>query len=376
MKTETVLKQVPLEPGRKSRDVREFEQRLHHRIIGQDEAVGQLVNVYQTILAGMSGPGRPLSNLLFLGPTGSGKTRLVEAAAEILFENPNAFIKVDCGEFQHSHEIAKLIGSPPGYIGHRETSAAITQEALDQSHTEKLKLSFVLFDEIEKASDALWQLLLGILDKATLTLGDNRKVDFSRTIVFMTSNLGANEMNRLMSGGIGFAPQRSDQQIAAVDRKISQVAVDAAKRKFSPEFMNRIDKVLVFRTLNHDHLRQIVDLELSEVQRRILTTQSERPFAFYCSGEASEFLLREGIDPRYGARHLKRAIERHIVSALSGLISTDQVDAGDTIRIDVAAEGDGLVFLKEETVPRTRGNSRARSQIFDDDLVGTAKSGR
>jgi ATP-dependent Clp protease ATP-binding subunit ClpA len=241
MKTETHLKQIPLEPGRKSRQVREFEQRLQNRIIGQDEAVTQLVNVYQTILAGMSGPGRPLSNLLFLGPTGSGKTRLVEAAAEILFDNPNAFVKVDCGEFQHSHEIAKLIGSPPGYIGHRETSAAITQEALDQSHTEKLKLSFVLFDEIEKASDALWQLLLGILDKATLTLGDNRKVDFSRTIVFMTSNLGAAEMSRLVSGGIGFAPQRNENHGEIVDRKIGQVAVDAAKRKFSPEFMNRID---------------------------------------------------------------------------------------------------------------------------------------
>jgi ATP-dependent Clp protease ATP-binding subunit ClpA len=375
MKTETHLKQIPLEPGRKSRQVREFEQRLQNRIIGQDEAVTQLVNVYQTILAGMSGPGRPLSNLLFLGPTGSGKTRLVEAAAEILFDNPNAFVKVDCGEFQHSHEIAKLIGSPPGYIGHRETSAAITQEALDQSHTEKLKLSFVLFDEIEKASDALWQLLLGILDKATLTLGDNRKVDFSRTIVFMTSNLGAAEMSRLVSGGIGFAPQRNENHGEIVDRKIGQVAVDAAKRKFSPEFMNRIDKVLVFRTLSRDHLRQIVDLELSDVQRRILATQSDRPFAFYCSSEATDFLLKEGIDPRYGARHLKRAIERHVVSALSGLISTDQVEAGDTIRIDVTPEGDGLQFSKEETVPRARGTSRSRMPVFEDDLVGTAKSG-
>src|SRR5262245_33764742 len=207
MNVETASKQIVLEPGKRSAEVLYFQERLRSKIIGQDEAVAQLVNVYQMVLAGMSGPGRPLSNLLFLGPTGSGKTRIVEAAAEILFGSSAAFIKIDCAEFQHSHEISKLIGSPPGYIGHRETSPAITQEALDLFHTEKLKLSLVLFDEIEKASDALWQLLLGILDKATLTLGDNRKVDFSNTIVFMTSNLGASEMSRLASGGIGFAPR-------------------------------------------------------------------------------------------------------------------------------------------------------------------------
>jgi ATP-dependent Clp protease ATP-binding subunit ClpA len=250
MNVETPLRPTVLEPGKRSPEVLEFEERLRGKIIGQDEAVAQLVNVYQTVLAGMTGSGRPIANLLFLGPTGSGKTRLVEAAAEILLGSSTAFIKIDCAEFQQSHEISKLIGSPPGYIGHRETSPAITQEKLDQSHTDKLKLSFVLFDEIEKASDALWQLLLGVLDKATLTLGDNRKVDFSRTIVFMTSNLGASEMSRLATGGIGFAPKPVVDHAEEIDRKIYRVAVDAAKRKFSPEFMNRIDKVVVFRTLN------------------------------------------------------------------------------------------------------------------------------
>jgi ATP-dependent Clp protease ATP-binding subunit ClpA len=148
MKADTLLKQIVLEPEKKSREVREFEERLRGKIIGQEEAVAQLVNVYQTVVAGMSGPGRPIANLLFLGPTGSGKTRLVEAAAEILFGSPTALIKVDCAEFQHSHEISKLIGSPPGYIGHRETAPALTQDALNQHHTDKLKLSFVLFDEI------------------------------------------------------------------------------------------------------------------------------------------------------------------------------------------------------------------------------------
>src|SRR5712672_2418213 len=173
-------------------------------IVGQDEAIQQIVNIYQMNLTGMSAPGRPIGNFLFLGPTGSGKTRIVEATAEALLKNPRAVIKIDCAEFQHSHEIAKLIGSPPGYLGHRETHALLSQEALDQHHTDTVKLSFVLFDEIEKASDAVWNLLLGILDKATLTLGDNRKVDFSAAMVFLTSNLGAAEMSSMVSPRLGF----------------------------------------------------------------------------------------------------------------------------------------------------------------------------
>jgi ATP-dependent Clp protease ATP-binding subunit ClpA len=367
MSVETTLKQILLEPKKRRLEVVAFEERLRNTIIGQDEAVSQLVNIYQTVLAGMSAPGRPLANLLFLGPTGSGKTRLVEAAAEILFGSSTAFIKVDCAEFQHSHEISKLIGSPPGYIGHRETAPVITQEKLDQTNAGTLKLSFVLFDEIEKASDALWQLLLGILDKATLTLGDNRKVDFSHTIVFMTSNLGASEMSRFATGGIGFAPKPSKQSVEEMDRNIYRVAVDAAKRKFSPEFMNRIDKVVVFRTLNRNQLQQILNLELDEVQHRILATQQERRFVFECTAAAKDFLLKEGTDPRYGARHLKRSIERHLVFALSGLISTEQIHAGDRISVDVNPAHDGLVFTKEEigSRPLPNGSSNGLPLISD-----------
>ena len=354
-----------LEPERRSPEVREFEQRLRGKVIGQDEAVAELVNVYQTILAGMSWPGRPIANLLFLGPTGSGKTRLVEAASEILLGSPTSFIKVDCAEFQHSHEISKLIGSPPGYIGHRETSPAITQEALDKFHTDEVNLSFVLFDEIEKASDALWQLLLGILDKATLTLGDNRRVDFSRTIVFMTSNLGAAEMSRLASGGIGFAPDSKEERTEEVDRKIHRVAVDAAKRKFSPEFMNRIDKAVVFRSLDRDQLRCILDLELAQVQGRIALTQHERPFSFQCTQEAKEFLLTEGTDLRYGARHLKRSIERYLVFPLSSLISTAQVESGDRISIDLAPSANGLIFIREESKSPAASNRGSGGSAID-----------
>src|SRR5271167_3393499 len=237
-----------LDPKKRSSTSRHFENAMREKIVGQDEAVQALVDIYQVFCAGLHSPGRPVGNLLFLGPTGSGKTRTVEAAAEILFGDSQGVIKVDCAEFQHSHEISKLIGSPPGYLGHRETHPLITQEALAAGHRDDLKLSFLLFDEIEKASDALWQLLLGMLDKATLTLGDNRKVDLSQTVIFMTSNLGAHEITDLMDGGYGFI-KSEDKPQTNLDQKVERTAVEAARRKFSPEFMNRLDKVVVFHPL-------------------------------------------------------------------------------------------------------------------------------
>jgi ATP-dependent Clp protease ATP-binding subunit ClpA len=270
---------------------------------------------------------------------------VVEAVAESLFGDPRAAIKIDCAEFQHSHEIAKLIGSPPGYLGHRETHPLLTQEALNQWHTEKLKLSLLLFDEIEKASDALWQLLLGILDKATLTLGDNRRVDMSNCVIFMTSNLGAGEMTEMMMGGMGFAqkPLEIDNKF---DEKIDRSAVEAARRKFSPEFMNRIDKVVVFKTLRRQHLEQILEIELGMVQQRILQATGNNQFVFSCTPKVKQFLLREGTDPKYGARHLKRAIERFVVFPLANLVATSQVKLGDFVRIDMNADGT-MVFVKE-----------------------------
>jgi ATP-dependent Clp protease ATP-binding subunit ClpA len=334
-----------LDPTRRSNDAREFESALRRRIVGQDQAVEKVVEIYQMFLAGLNPPGRPVGNLLFLGPTGSGKTRVVEAMAESLFGDARACIKIDCAEFQHSHEIAKLIGSPPGYLGHRETHPLLTQEALNQWHSETLKLSILLFDEIEKASDSLWQLLLGILDKATLTLGDNRRVDLSQCIIIMTSNLGAGEMSNMVDGGLGFV-QKSTQVDAAFDEKINRTAVDAARRKFSPEFMNRIDKSVVFRTLRGEHLQQILEIELGMVQQRILMASAVNQFVFSCTPKVKSFLLHEGTDPKYGARHLKRAIERHIVFQLANLVATGQIKLGDFIRIDMSPEGK-LMFIKE-----------------------------
>ena len=334
-----------LDPTLRSNDAKEFENALRRRIVGQDSAIEKVVEIYQMFLAGLNAPGRPVGNLLFLGPTGSGKTRVVESMAESLFGDSRACIKIDCAEFQHSHEIAKLIGSPPGYLGHRETHPLLTQEAINQWHTEKLKLSILLFDEIEKASDSLWQLLLGILDKATLTLGDNRRVDMSQCIIIMTSNLGAGEMTNLVNGKLGFAPEKVEVD-AALDDKISRTALEAARRKFTPEFMNRIDKTVVFKTLRPEHLRQILEIELGMVQQRILMASAANQFVFSCTAKVKNFLLEEGTDPKYGARHLKRAIERHLVFPLANLVATNQVKLGDFIRVDLDMAGQ-VTFVKE-----------------------------
>ncbi len=334
-----------LNPSIRSSETCDFQQALKAKIVGQEEGVQSLVDLYQVFCAGLNSPGRPVGNLLFLGPTGSGKTRIVEAAAEILFGDPRAVIKVDCAEFQHSHEIAKLIGSPPGYLGHRETHPLITQEALAASHTDKLKLSFLLFDEIEKASDSLWQLLLGMLDKATLTLGDNRRVDLSQTVIFLTSNLGGGEITELMGGGYGFI-KSDDKPKDNLDLKVERTAVEAARRKFSPEFMNRLDKVVVFHPLQRKQLEEVLDIELTMVQQRVLET-AKGQFLFRVTEQGRDFLLQEGTDQRYGARHLKRAIERHVVYPMANLLATEQVHFGDLICVDRDNDEMNLNFVRE-----------------------------
>ena len=342
-----------LDPLQTGHEAMKLHSDLLNRIVGQDEAVEQIVGIYQTYLSGMSSPGRPIGNLLFLGPTGTGKTRLVEAAAESLLGDARAVIKIDCAEFQHSHEIAKLIGSPPGYLGHRETHAILSQEALNQYHHEGMKVSFVLFDEIEKASDALWNLLLGILDKGTLTLGDNRKVDFSQALIFMTSNLGATEMNSILRPHLGFATSEVERARNAgevddsLTEKLSRVGVEAARRKFTPEFMNRIDKVVVFRPLGAEQLQKILGLELASLQQRIIRAPGSVPFVMNLTDPARSFLLAEGTDLKYGARHLKRAIERTLVHPISNLIASDQIRAGDLVSVDYDAVSQSLTFTKE-----------------------------
>jgi len=339
MKTQSKCPTRPLYPEHRSDEARDFQQALRSRIVGQDAAVELIVDAYQRYLAGLDPQGRPMGIFLFLGPTGTGKTRVVEAAAEILFGTPRALLKIDCAEFQHSHEIAKLVGSPPGYIGHRETNPALTQEALEQHQTDRTKFALVLFDEIEKASDALWKLLLGILDKAVLTLGDNRTVDFSRTMIFTSSNLGAAEMTACLERRIGFAPSKPG---GVMEQEIERIAIEAARRNFSPEFINRIDKMVVFKPLSAAELERILDIELDGLQRRLLETL---PFALVFSDAARAFLLSHGTDASYGARPLKRALDRYVIGPLASLLASRQIASGDIVQVDIASGRETLLFL-------------------------------
>ncbi len=366
---------IRLNPELSNAQVMEFENRLRQKVVGQERAVHKISQVYQVYLASLASPTKPLGNLLFLGPTGSGKTHLVEAAAEILFENPQAFLKVDCAEFQHTHEISKLIGSPPGYLGHRETPPALSRENLNRYRTKQNDFSLVLFDEIEKASDSLWQLLLGILDKATLTLGDNRRVDFSRTIIFLTSNLGAREMSHLVQGTVGFAPpptrntdNNDNKEKGELDQKIYRTALEATRRKFSPEFMNRIDSVLVFHSLSETHYQKILELELNSIQERIFQSSSQK-FFFRCTDEAKDIFLREGIHPTYGARSLKRVLEQKLVVPIANLLATGQVNTGDFLTVGYDRTQQKLVFSKHERAIESIGLSESGSRPWISNAV-------
>ena len=311
-----------------------------------------------------------MGNLLFLGPTGAGKTRVVEATAEVLFGDPRAMIKVDCAEFQHSHEIAKLIGSPPGYLGHRETHPLITQEALAQYHTDKLKISFLLFDEIEKASDALWQLLLGILDKATLTLGDNRRVDLSQTMIFLTSNLGGGEITELMTGGLGFAPDVRPEMRGGLDEKVRAHGRRSGEAQFcagvhEPDRQSgRVSSAATGTTRTNSGNR-------TGNRAAARAPYDERKFFFSVTQPAREFLLREGTDMKYGARHLKRSIERHLVYPLASLLATDQLQLGDVISVSWNRNENGLMFLKEAERTVVIPDSPLRTAIAEAAVAGS-----
>jgi ATP-dependent Clp protease ATP-binding subunit ClpB len=336
-----------LDTHKSGRHAEMLETGLRRLVVGQDEAIAKIVDLYQMYRTGMSSPGRPIGNVLFLGPTGSGKTRIVEATAESLFGTADAVVKINCAEYQHSHEVAKLIGAPPGYLGHRETHPILSQEVLNRSHTETTKISLVLFDEIEKASDAFWNLLLGILDKASLVLGDNRHTDFSRCLIFMTSNLGANEMEGLVRPRWGFGTTpRAEEGIEQLAGKLSRVGVAAARKKFTPEFINRLDAMVVFNALGEAELRQIAEIELRRVQERILASKAA-PFVFRLTAAAVDQLLAEGTDARYGARHLRRAIDRLLVRPISNLLATEQVRPGDCLLVDSEPAGEEMLFQRE-----------------------------
>ncbi len=321
-----------LDATRRSTKANALASKFADRIVGQDAAREALTDLLDKYESGMYNKKKPVGSLLFLGPTGSGKTLTAESFAEGLFGSPDKMLKVDCAEFQHSHEIAKLIGSPPGYLGHRETHPYFTNASLhaaraDDKGKEILPFTIVLFDEIEKASDSLWNLLLGILDKGSLTTGGNEKVDMTKTVIIMTSNVGANELADDKSIGYNQGERQID------DAKIEAVAMGAARRKFMPEFLNRFDSIVMFKTLRKTELEQILGFELEKIQQRVMF-DSATMFELRVSTTALAKLIDEGYDKRYNARHLVRAVDRFVATPLTRLIATGQINPADTVVVN------------------------------------------
>lgn len=320
-----------LEPGRLGTEVEAFRDALGARVIGQKAAVDAVTEAYQIFRAGLASGDRPLGSFLFLGPTGTGKTNLVEAMAEVCFSDRRAILKVDCAEFSHSHEVARLVGSPPGYLGHQETNPYLSSSNVLRHQTAAFPFTLLLFDEIEKANDALWQLLLGILDKARLTLGNNKEVDLSSCFIFLTSNVGSRSVSEILAPRLGFAGAGSEPE-ARVHRRIEDAVLWAARRTFSPEFMNRIDHKIVFHRLTPEQLEQILDIELGKIEQRL--ARRGEPIHIRLAERARRRILVEGTDPEHGARPLKRVLERRLVFPLARLIASGQLQGGERVAID------------------------------------------
>jgi ATP-dependent Clp protease ATP-binding subunit ClpB len=320
-----LTKKVVLDLSKRNPILDPLLRNMKKRLVGQDDASVVLTDMVSTHLSGFGAPGRPAGSALLLGPTGAGKTHAVEVLCEGLVGDPKGMLKIDCAEFQHSHEIAKLIGSPPGYLGHRETHPLLTQKRIDDLQKQGMPLSIILFDEIEKASDTLWQLLLGVLDKATLTLGTNDVVNFEKCLIIMTSNLGAKEMHEKR---FGF---NTSDEVEIDDDKNEERAKNAAKNHFTAEFMNRLDHIVTFKTLTKTQVAEIMQIELGLIQDMFY---KKAKFVYQLSPAAKYTLLENGYSVEYGARNLKREIERRIRLPLSGLVSSGQIAPGSAVVID------------------------------------------
>lgn len=306
---------------------------LRRRIVGQNEAIDAIVELIEKKESNLYDHSRPIGSALFLGPTGTGKTRMIEALCEAVGLNENSCIKIDCAEFQHSHEIAKLIGSPPGYLGHKETPARLTQASIELSRSQEYDFTVVFFDEIEKASDSLWHLLLGVLDKGKITLGDNTQTDFSRCIIVMTSNAGSGEMDIALSGGkTGFNINQGDQPLVA-ESELATIGVNAAKRKFTPEFINRLDKIVAFHTLTKEQVSAVCDMELERLQTTIFT-KTNPILMFKVSPAAKRQLIEDGYDPKYNGRNIRRAVEKTLGLPMARLIAAKTLPPTSTVIVD------------------------------------------
>jgi ATP-dependent Clp protease ATP-binding subunit ClpA len=308
---------------------------LSGKIIGQPHAMRSIVPYVRMYEAGLNPEGRPAGVFLLLGPTGTGKTRTVEALAEVLHGSRRNHLRVDCGEYQMDHEVAKLIGAPPGYLGHRETHPLLTQARLAAVTSQESSLSIVLFDEIEKAAPSLTRLLLGVLDKATLRLGDNNVVNFERCLIFLTSNVGARGMQEALSPGMGFSPVSSDN--GSDGARLESIALRAARRNFSPEFLNRIDSVITYQPLSEAALQEILDIQLRELQQHIDMRLGVRGFRVEVTPKGRRYLISQGASAEYGAREIRRALHRHVTQPIATMLADGRVRAGGRVRVDHAA---------------------------------------
>jgi CheY-like chemotaxis protein len=314
---------------------------LSQKVVGQPAATKVIVPYIQMYQAGLAPEGRPVGVFLLLGPTGTGKTKTVEALADVLHGSEKNILKIDCGEFQMEHEVAKLIGAPPGYLGHRETQPVLTQQKLNAVTSERCSLSLVLFDEIEKAAPSMTRLLLGVLDKGLLRLGDNSTVNFEKSLVFLTSNLGAREMMKEINPEFGFQSVRPADR-GDLTHKLQNIALISVRKRFSPEFVNRIDCIITYQPLTAESLSTILDQQIMDLQNHVNTRLGSRSFALEVPFESRQFLLRKGTSAEYGARELNRTIHRFLTQPLATLVATGQVNAGARVRVDVSQNADGL----------------------------------
>jgi len=317
---------------------------LSAKVVGQPNVISAIVPYIEMFQAGLAPENRPVGVFLLLGPTGTGKTRTVEALAEALHGSSKNLLKIDCGEFQMEHEVAKLIGAPPGYLGHRETQPMLSQQKLTAVTSDKCALSLVLFDEIEKAAPSLTRLLLGVLDRGILRLGDNSVVNFEKSIVFLTSNLGARDMLREITPDFGFQSATGGLAKEDISAKLKNIGVVAVKKKFSPEFVNRIDHVITYQPLNAESFAAITDHEVLNLQNHVNTRLGSRCFNIEVPFETRQWLIERGTSPEYGARELKRTIHKFLTQPLATMVAKNQVEPGSRVRVDRAKDNASLVL--------------------------------
>src|SRR5438874_3001255 len=323
--------------------VEDLAAQLTQKVVGQPAVADIIIPYIQMFQAGLAPEGRPVGVFLLLGPTGTGKTKTVEALAEVLHGSEKNLLKVDCGEFQMEHEVAKLIGAPPGYLGHRETQPMLTQQKLNSVTSEKCAISLVLFDEIEKAAPSMTRLLLGVLDKGQLRLGDNSTVNFEKSLVFLTSNLGAREMMREINPEFGFQSVKPAER-SDLTNKLQSIALVAVRKRFSPEFVNRIDCIITYQPLTPESLSAILDKQIADLQNHVNTRLGNRSFVLDVPPDARQFLLQKGTSSEYGARELNRTIHRFLTQPLATMVATNQVNPGARVWVDVDTPGDKLII--------------------------------